>query len=189
MYATSRLLCLLAVGGLSACGGGGGGSGSGTSAAYTQLVSEQRAFYNKYYADGTFNDDLTPVTAMPQSGAATYRGTGAFSTQRGTTQVAGNATLVADFSGGAVSGNISGFRPGSGVTSTGGNVQMDGVIVENAILGNVQGTVNVNGVDHGIDDSIVGIFLGQNANATAIATEGVTDKGSPYIMAVTATKK
>lgn len=183
------ILSAVAILSVAACGGGGSSGGGNKSPSYNQLMAEGAEFAREYNTLNGFRNELTPVSLMPTTGKAHYSGVGAVKVNAGTVdgrpQVAGRARLTANFDDSRLSGNVKDFKAASGHSTTGGEVRIRGDIVENVILGNSRGMVNIDGRDHEIDGELAGVFLDDDADAIAAASEGFTSRGDRYSLGVT----
>lgn len=179
---------VLAVLALAACGGGGGGGQSASS--YSALVASERSFLAERAADNDLTDNQTPVSQMPSSGTATYRGAGTVrldqTNANSSPDAAGQATLRANFSSSRVTGEVTNFRPGPGHSSASGTLNVSGDIDGNLMFGDVSGAVVVDDVRHGINsDEAVGAFVDRNAGGLVVVADGETSRGNDYIMVIT----
>lgn len=174
---------------LAACGGGGapgatdvaGGSGATPTAprGKTTFVS-------------TLSQDVTSPDRMPRTGTARFKGTAAFAENRQIEFDASNATLdadatlVADFARGTVSGNFGNFTARNGRTVDGQVRLNQGKISSNEITSRLGGTLTVNGAATDFSGLMGGVFAGERAGGIAGVLEGgLTNRATERTTSVT----
>lgn len=180
---------VLAVLMLTACGGSDGGSSSQSASSYSALVASERNAFADWVDDYDLIDDMTPTDQMPSTGTATYRGPGTLRVDQtdiySSADAAGQARLRANFSTGTIAGQITEFRPSPEHSTASGSLRMTARISEDAMIGNMSGAVNIDGINHGIDEEAVGLFLGPNADSVIAWSDGTTSQGNDYRVVIT----
>lgn len=188
---------------LSACGGGGGSNGVATpskpskpstpsapTASYNTLASNFVEIVKEYDIDSQYLADTTSASQMPVSGKAQYIGTGSFlinQSSSGTNPLAlGRAVLNADFAKKKLTGSVTNFKAKPGHTTTGGKLNINTNISGNRLSGRLTGNVNLNGRNHQIDNTAIGRFYGDDADAVSVSSIGRTKGGDSFIAAIAA---
>lgn len=143
-------------------------SSSNGNASFDQLAAEGQNLLAKY--DDT---SVTPESAMPTVGTATYNGVAAFSDRADADYISNNAEAVAslrlqaNFGDSTIGGKMDNFVDYEN-TSASGSVQIiNGTISENVFAANLDGDLNIEGQVVPVSGDMAGAFLGANANAVA----------------------
>lgn len=167
MMRQNAALALVAV--LAGCGN------SGQTASFNRLVDENRVFFQKYNADGSLENDRTPVDALPRSGSLTYRGAALLwagedisdevdNPNLADVDAAGRMRLSANMGTGAVTGTLSEFRAPAGRPPVSGRMEIDGVVSGNSFAADMRGTLTHEGQRDQTEGRLLGIFVGPQAN-------------------------
>jgi hypothetical protein len=160
-----RILAVLGLAGLAACGGGGGGGNDVTlDAPATGSHTQQLRALNST-AERLADQDFTPD--LPTSGSATYTGHLAGLAVFGTAEpvlVTAGVTLTAEFVPGTIAGSFTNARSADDAVSGSGTFT-DGAIGPAGIDTRVTGTLSRAGTVHAVDGAFRGAFLGANARA------------------------
>lgn len=185
-----RILALLALGGLSACGGGGGSSGGGSGGS-----PDDFAALDAEAADlvaSTFSASLT--RDLPDTGSATYEGVMGLTAPGGDPgdvrailddpALLGDLTMEADFGDRTISGTADNFQAADGGTVDGALDIADGTITEGGVTrfsAGLSGTLEQDGTATTYNGRVNGQFYdsrGDNIAGTVRAdatTNGVRD--------------
>lgn len=155
---------------LAACGSSGGGGGS---ASFNAMAADGRDLFDKY-ADA----EVTPVANMPANTQATYRGVAAYSDVPDPdylmeySEVVSEVELNANFSTGALGGELNNFRTLANERISGSVALRNGEIAGNEIYADLSGNLGYAGESLEVDGLLLGAFVGNNAQAVAGATAG-----------------
>lgn len=170
---------------LSACGSGDGDGGAGALA----QVNVARSIVEKYEAAGE-----TPESSMPTTGTATYKGAAVYSLTedisgdtgadilfvtdaeiREKVDATSDATLIADFASGSISGSLTNFHVEDGAAAGTVNIT-NGTITGSMIQGDLSGDIAGIGA---VTGDMEGSFHGGNAEAVGAGMTGNAG-GTPF---------
>ena len=149
-------------------------------------VDDDRATDAAELLDSISELDPTPAASMPTSGSATYNGyvTGEIGVSGTITDVVlADTTLVASFTGvgGSISGTIDNFESSQSADISGSQLILSGgTIASNAFTANVDGVLGYDDDTVTVDATLVGGFLGDDADAVLGDIAGSTDVSTGY---------
>jgi len=158
---------------MSACSSSSGGNQS-----FDQLATKGQNIIEEYG-----NADVTPESAMPTAGTATYNGVAAFSDVPSESYIAENAEAVAalrleaNFGDSTIGGKMDNFVDYNNVHAPGSVQITNGTISGNTFNANLDGDITIEGEAVSVSGDMGGGFLGADANAVAGAIRADLSSG------------
>ena len=159
---------------ISACSSSSGGKQS-----FDEIATKGQNIIEKYE-----DADVTPVSAMPTSGTATYNGVAAFSDVPDAAYIAENAEAIAalrleaNFEDSTIGGEMDNFVDYDNDRAQGSVQITNGTISGNTFGADLDGDLTVDGDTATVSGNMEGAFVGADASAVAGALQAdLSDSG------------